>query len=140
MWLTYAIFSALTAALVAIFAKLGLKTVDSTLATTIRAIIMAAFLVGVSTFQKKFEGFSFASLSHVDWLLITLSGLAGAASWLFYFLALKFGKASQVAAVDRSSLVFVVIFAVLFLGESLTWKALIGVFLMLGGALLITFG
>lgn len=138
MWLLYALFSALTAALVAIFGKLGLQTLDATLATTIRSIIMAVFLVLVSLSLKKFQGFSLGSLASRDWGLIAAAGIAGALSWLFYFAALKYGFASRVAAVDRLSIVFVIILAALFLGEPLGWKSLLGAMLMAVGAVLIT--
>lgn len=137
MWLFYAFLSALTAALVAIFAKLGLKDIDSTLATTIRAIIMAAFLIAVSISFKKFNGFSFSDLAGKEWVLITLAGIAGALSWLFYFLAIKTGAVSGVVAIDRLSIVFVIILAALFLGEALTLKSFLGALLMAGGAILI---
>ena len=138
MWLIYAFLSAITAALVAIFGKLGLKGIDSTLATTIRSLIMAGFLVVVSFFLKKFQGFSFASFSSRDWILIVLAGIAGALSWLFYFFALKTGLATKVVVIDRLSLVFVIIFAAIFLGEKLGWKSVIGALLMIAGAIIIT--
>lgn len=138
MWLLYAFLSSITAALVAIFAKLGLKGVDSTLATAIRSIIMAVFLVLVALFLKKFQGFNVNSFSNKDWLLIILAGVAGALSWLFYFAALKAGLATKVAAIDRLSLVFVIIFAALFLGEKLGWKAVVGAIMMVAGAVMIT--
>src|SRR5260221_10139823 len=122
MWLTFSFGSAIFAALVAIFAKLGLKNIDSTLATTIRATIMAVFLIGLSLVLKKFEGFSLSTLESRDWVLILLSGIAGAVSWLFYFAALKIGLASHVASIDRLSLIFVVILSILFLGEILNFK------------------
>ncbi|MAF59498.1 MAG: EamA family transporter [Candidatus Pacebacteria bacterium] len=138
MWLFYAFLSAIAAAAVAIFAKLGLEDLDSTLATTIRAIIMAGFLVLVSVFLKKFDGFSLTSLGSKEWLLIFAAGIAGALSWLFYFFALKAGIATGVVAIDRLSIVFVVFLAALFLGETLGWQAVVGALLMVGGALLIT--
>lgn len=138
MWVLYAFISAITAALVAVFAKLGLKEIDSTLATTIRAVIMAVFLVIVSLFLKKFDGFSFSSFGSREWILIVLAGLAGALSWLFYFLALKTGLATGVVAIDRLSIVFVVLLAAFFLGEALGWKSVTGALLMVAGALLIT--
>ena len=138
MWLFYAFLSSITAALVAVFGKLGLKNIDSTLATTVRSIIMAAFLVIVSLFLKKFEGFSLHSFSSKDWLFITLAGISGALSWLFYFFALKTGLATKVVVIDRLSLVFVIILAAIFLGESLGWKSVTGALLMISGALLIT--
>lgn len=138
MWLFYAFLSSVAAALVAIFGKLGLKDIDSTLATTVRSIVMAGFLIVVSIFFKKFNGFSLQSFSSKDWMWITLSGVAGAVSWLFYFFALKSGLVSKVVAIDRLSLVFAVTLAAIFLGESLGWKALSGAVLMVGGAILIS--
>ena len=138
MWLFYAFLSSVTAALVAVFGKLGLKNIDSTLATTVRSVIMATFLVIVSLFLKKFEGFTFQSFSQRDWLLITLAGISGALSWLFYFFALKTGLATKVVVIDRLSLVFVIVLAAIFLGESLGWKSVTGALLMVSGALLIT--
>jgi len=138
MWLFYAFLSSITAALVAIFGKLGLKGIDSTLATTIRSIIMAGFLVLTSLFLKKFQGFSLNSLGSRDWLLIVLAGISGALSWLFYFFALKTGLATKVVVIDRLSLVFVIVLAALFLGEALGWKSVLGALLMVAGAILIT--
>ncbi len=137
MWLFYALLSALSAALVAIFAKLGLKELDSTLAATIRGIIMASFLVVVSLFLRKFDGFSLASLNQKEWFLITLAGISGAISWLFYFVALQKGDATGVVAIDRLSIVFVVLLAAIFLSEGIGWKSLTGALLMVGGAVLI---
>lgn len=137
-WLLFSILSAVMAALVAIFGKLGLKNIDSTLATTIRSIVMAVFLIFASLSLKKFDHFSFGSMVVKDWLLIVLAGIAGAMSWLFYFFALKSGDATKVVAVDRMSLVFVAILAFLFLGESLKWQQIIGVILMVGGAILVS--
>lgn len=137
-WLLFSILSAFTAALVAIFGKLGLRSIDSTLATTIRSIAMAIFLVAVSFSLKKFEGFSFGCMVAKDWLLIGLSGLAGALSLLFYFFALKSGDSTKVVAIDRMSLVFVAIMAFLFLGESLKWQQMVGVAFMVGGAIMVS--
>lgn len=138
MWILYAFFSSLTAAAVAILGKLGLKSLDATLATTIRSLIMAAFLVVVSLSLRKFEGFSLASLNSKDWWLIAAAGISGALSWLFYFVALKYAPATKVVVIDRLSLVFVIILAALFLGEALGWKSVVGGLLMITGALLIT--
>lgn len=138
MWLTLAFGSAFFAALVAIFGKIGLQNIDSTLATTIRAFIMAVFLIGLSLILKKFEGFSLNSLETRDWILIVLSGIAGALSWLCYFAALKMGLASHVAAIDRLSLVFIVVLSILFLGEGINTKIILGAVIMTIGAILIT--
>lgn len=140
MWWIYALLSSITAALVAIFGKVGLKNVDSTLATTLRSVIMAVFLLLSATALGKFSGFSVASLAGRDWLFIALAGIAGALSWLFYFFALKIGLVNQVVVIDRLSLVFVVILSAIFLGEAFTWKTALGAALMVGGALIIVLG
>lgn len=138
MWLLYALLSAIFAAGVAIVGKIGLKNLDSTLATTIRSLVMAIFLIIVSFSLKKFRGFNLQSLSDKDWLLIVLAGIFGAVSWLFYFFALKNGPATPVAAIDRLSLIFVAVLALMFLGESFSWRVLFGILFMVTGAILIS--
>jgi transporter family protein len=136
IWILFALLAAVFAALVAIFGKIGISGIDSTLATTVRAVIMAVFLVLVALSLGKFQHIS--SLNGKLLLFIALSGIAGAFSWLFYFVALKTGPASGVAALDRLSVVFVVIFAALFLAEKLTWKLALGAgFITLGALLMI---
>ena len=135
-WIFFAILSAVFAALVAIFGKIGISGIDSTLATTVRAVIMSAFLVATSLALGKAKLLS--SINDKALTFIALSGIAGAMSWLFYFFALKKGPASGVAALDRLSVVFVLIFAVLALGESLTWKSGIGAVLIAAGAILMS--
>lgn len=137
MWLLFAILSALFASMVAILGKIGIAGIDSTLATTIRAVIMAAFLVMVSLFLGKLELIGAVGARPLKFII--LSGIAGALSWLFYFSALKFGLASRVATVDRLSVIFVVLLAAVFLGESLTLKSIIGVSLLTIGAIIMVF-
>jgi transporter family protein len=139
-YIILALLSALTASLVAIFGKLGLKNVDPTIATTIRSLIMAGFLVIVSLFLKKFENFSLNLFTSKDWFLIILAGISGALSWLFYFWALKFGPASHVAVIDRLSLVFVILLSALILGEVFNLKVFVGMILIVLGAILIVLG
>src|ERR1700754_2550639 len=108
-WLVYALLSAFFAGLVAIFGKLGVRDVDSTLATTVRAIIMAlglSLLVAVRG--------NFGEVKNIDakgWLFIVLAGAAGAASWLCYFRALQLGNAVQVAPIDKLSIVITILLA-----------------------------
>ena len=135
MWIGYALLSAVFAAAVGILGKIGLKDVDSTLATTIRSVVMAVFLLGAATMLQKFSLIKTVSSNTLTF--IVFSGIAGALSWLFYFLALKHGPASGVAALDRLSVVFVVILAALFLGEALTLKSGMGLVFLVIGALLI---
>jgi len=133
-WILLALIGAVFAALVAIFGKIGLQGLDTTVATTVRAVIMAIFLVVVSLGLGKI---SFESLPHGRALLfITLSGIAGALSWLAMFAALKIGPAPGVSAIDRTSVAFVLIFSLLFLGTQFSWKALLGAALIVTGAIL----
>ena len=122
------------AALVAIFGKIGLKEVDSTIATTVRSVVMAAFLI-ITSFAIGKVGL-LKTINGKVLTYIILSGVAGALSWLFYFYALKTGPATGVVALDRLSIVFVVVLAAIFLGEGITLKSGIGAALMVGGALL----
>ncbi len=139
MWVLYAAGSAVAAAGVAIFGKLGLKDVDPTLATIIRGVVMALILIAAGFLFKKFEGFSLSSFSGKAWVFILLSAFAGAASWILYFVALKTGPASAVAVLDKMSVVLVILFAALFLGEALTAKSVLGIILTVAGTLLILF-
>jgi transporter family protein len=138
-WIIYAFLSAGFASLVAIFGKVGMQNVDSTLATTVRALIMATFLVFISFALGKFKGFTPSQFTGKEWIFITLAGVAGALSWLFYFFALKQGPAGAVSAIDRTSIIFVVLLAALFLGESLGWKGVLGACLIALGAYLVAF-
>jgi len=138
MWLFFALLSAITAALVAIFAKIGLEAVDPTLATTIRSVIMAIFLIIVSITLGKFSRFNLSAFNGKEWIMIILAGVAGALSWLFYFLAIKLGKVAAVAAVDRLSIVFVVVLAAVLLNEVLKTTTIIGAVLVVIGAILIS--
>ncbi len=133
MWIIFALLSAAFAALVAIFGKIGMGGIDSTLATAVRAVVMAGFLVTAALSLGK--GKLLSTLDSKSLMWITLSGVAGALSWLFYFIALKYGPATGVSALDRLSVVFVVIFAILFLGEGFTWMKAIGAVLITTGAL-----
>ncbi|MEK5642927.1 hypothetical protein BK138_03575 [Paenibacillus rhizosphaerae] len=136
-WLIYALLSAAAAALVSIFGKIGLQNIDANAATAIRAVIMALFLLGVIAVQGKFGQLGSILAQKKALSFIVLSGVAGATSWLFYFLALKYGKVSQVGPIDKLSVVIAVILAFLFLGEKLSWLNSAGVVLIAIGALLV---
>ncbi len=135
-WIIFAILSAVFASLVAIFGKIGIANIDSTLATSVRAVIMAAFLAVVSFSLGKFK--LLHTIGSKALTFIILSGIAGAISWLFYFVALKRGPASGVAALDRLSVVFVFILAVFFLHEQASWKSILGGIMIALGAILMT--
>ncbi|MEM2941585.1 MAG: EamA family transporter [Thermoproteota archaeon] len=136
MWLILAFLSAIFAALVTIFGKMGLKTVDSTVATGVRAIIMAVTMVGIILLLGKSS--EITQLTSRDMLFIILSGVSGALSWVFYFAALKLADASKVATIDRSSILFIIILSYLILGEELSLKTVTaGVLVFLGALILI---
>lgn len=137
LWLLFALLSAAAAALVAIFGKIGLKDIDANTATAIRAAIMALFLFAVVVFQGKFNQISTIISNKKALSFIALSGVAGALSWLFYFIALKFGKVQQVAPIDKLSVVFAIILASIFLGEKINLLGGIGVGLIGAGAILV---
>ena len=137
-WILYALLAAVFAGLVAIFGKIGLKNVDANLATTVRAFVMFAFLIVIILAQKKFS--LITEFRTLDYIFITLAGIAGALSWLFYFRALQLGEASKVVPIDKLSLVLTIILAGLFLKEKITLQILFGSVLMTAGAVIIAFG
>lgn len=133
MWLLFAILSAVFAAATAILAKIGIDGVDSNLATAIRTIVVLALAWGMVFLTNSAGGIS--SISTRSWIFLILSGLATGASWLCYFYAIKTGDVSKVVPIDKCSLMLTIIFAVIFLGEALTWKTVVGSILLLAGAL-----
>ncbi|MEJ8324160.1 EamA family transporter [Kosakonia sacchari] len=139
-WLIYALLSALTAALVAIFGKIGLQNLDANTATAIRAVVMAIFLVGVVVVQGKLSLISTVFADKKALLFVVLSGVAGALSWLFYFMAIKTGNVSRVAPIDKLSVVFAVILAVVLFGEKVSLISGAGVALITAGALMVALG
>ncbi len=139
-WLVYALLSAFTASLVAIFGKIGLQNLDANTATAVRSVIMALFLVGVVIAQGKFNMVSEVLADKKALSFIVMSGIAGALSWLFYFMALKNGQVSQVAPIDKLSVVFSVILAFVLFGETLSLVAGVGVGMIAIGALLVAIG
>ncbi|PWC13745.1 EamA family transporter [Brenneria roseae subsp. americana] len=139
-WLIYALLSALCAALVALFGKIGLQNLDANTATAIRSVVMALFLVGVVVAQGKIAIVSDILANKKALLFILLGGVAGAMSWLFYFVALKNGNVAQVAPIDKLSVVFAVVLAVLLLGEQISMVAGVGVALISVGALMVALG
>lgn len=140
LWLGYALLSALMAALVSVFGKIGLQGLDANTATAIRAVIMALFLVAVLLVQRNVGHVSEILSNSKAMLFIVLSGVAGALSWLFYFVALKYGKVAQVTSVDKFSVVLAAIIAVVFLGEALSWVLAAGVGLITAGIILVALG
>lgn len=136
-WLIYALLSAITAAGVAILGKIGLQSLDANTATAIRSVVMAIFLVGVVVVQGKLHLVQTIVQDKKAIFIIALSGVAGALSWLFYFMAIKVGKVSQVAPIDKLSVVFAVVFAAILFGEKISLWGGVGVALIAVGAILV---
>ncbi|HLD58054.1 MAG TPA: EamA family transporter [archaeon] len=139
-WLIFALLSAFTAALVAIFAKIGLQGIDSNTATAIRAIIMAVFLIAVIAVQGKLGNIGPILANQQALMFIVFSGIAGALSWIFYFLAMNYGKVSQVVPIDRLSIVFAIVLAFVFLQEKISLQTGIGTAIVVAGAIIIALG
>jgi bacterial/archaeal transporter family protein len=133
-WRIFAIASAFFAALTAIFGKVGVSEINSDLATFLRTLVI--LLVTALLVCARHEWQRPLSLSPKGVLFLVLSGVATGLSWLCYYRALQTGPASRVAPIDKLSVVFVVLFAVSFLGERLSWKVGIGTVLVTAGAVL----
>lgn len=136
-WVVYAFGSAVFAALTAILGKVGVEGVNSNLATFIRTIvilIVAALLVSARGEWQRPD-----SISTKTYIFLVLSGIATGLSWLCYYRALQLGPASKVAPIDKLSVVFVIIMALVFLGEKLTLKSAIGAGMIAVGSLVLAF-
>ncbi|WP_374509473.1 EamA family transporter [Niveibacterium sp.] len=134
-WLFWALLSACFAALTAIFAKLGIRGVDSDYATLLRTIVIVFVLAAFVGYAGKWS--DPRTLSWKTLLFLSLSALATGASWVCYFRALQIGEASKVAPVDKFSLVLVALFAVAFLGERPSLREWFGIGLVACGVLVL---
>jgi len=134
-WQFWALLSAVFAALTAIFAKVGVEEVNSDFATFFRTIIILVVLGGILFVTNQFQ--PLRSISAKSYSFLCLSGLATGASWVCYFRALKIGNASQVAPIDKLSVVLVAIFGFAFLSEKLSLGNWLGICLISAGALLV---
>lgn len=134
-WFYWAFLSAVFAALTAIFAKVGIRGVDSDFATLIRTAIIIIVLSCFVWYAGKWS--NPLDLPVRTWLFLGLSGLATGASWVCYFRALQIGDASKVAPVDKFSLVLVAVFAFAFLGERPTLREWAGIAMVAGGVLVL---
>lgn len=133
MWKYYALLSALFAALTAVFAKIGVKDINSDLATAIRTSVIlfitwGIVLAGNHTAEVK-------GISGHTWIFLVLSGAATGLSWLFYFKALQVGDVSRVAPIDKLSVVITICLSFLFLKEPVSLRVIIGALLITGGSI-----
>lgn len=133
MWKYYALLSALFAALTAVFAKIGVKDIDSDLATAIRTSVILFITWGIV-----FAGNHTAEVKGISghtWIFLILSGVATGLSWLFYFKALQTGDVSRVAPIDKLSVVITICLSFLLLKEPVNAKVVVGALLITGGSM-----
>lgn len=135
MWILWALSAAIAAALVIVLTKAGLKNVDSSVAFAIQSVFILVISWGVVFFQG-----NLGDLKEIDnktWMLLIAAGVATTLSSLFSFKALSMGPASYVVTMERLSLVFAIIFSVIFLKEKITWQLVTGAAIMVAGAVLV---
>jgi len=135
-WIVPAFLSAIFAAATSILAKIGIKDVNSNLATAIRTVVILVFAWGIVFFQGTHK--ELFSLSRTTVIFLVLSGIATGLSWLFYFRALQLGEASKVVPIDKLSLVLTIIMAFIFLKEKASVQVILGAVLMTVGTLIIS--
>ena len=118
-----------------IFAKIGIKGVNTDMATAIRTVVI--LVIAWAIVLVRGGAGTIATLTKTNWIFLVLSGCATGLSWICYFKALQLGEVSQVAPVDKLSVAIAIVLAVVFLGEPLTLKTAIGALLILGGSLVL---
>lgn len=136
-WYIAAFLSAIFAALTSILAKIGIKDINSNLATAIRTTVILLFTWGIVFAQGTAS--SIVKISQRSMVFLILSGIATGLSWLFYFYALKVGQASKVVPIDKLSLIITIIFAALLLKEKVSPQIIIGAVLITIGTIMISF-
>jgi transporter family protein len=134
-WITWALLSALFAGATAILAKQGVANVNANLATAVRTTVILALTWGIVLTTIPLR--EVTQIGRRSLVFLVLSGLATGLSWLCYFRALQLGEASRVAPLDKLSVVFVLIFAAMFLGERITWASALGAALIAAGAIVL---
>src|ERR1700761_38982 len=136
-WIGWALLSAVFAAATALLAKVGVEHIDSNLATAIRTTVVLFFTWAIVLGLNAHRGLP--AIGRRSWIFLVLSGLCTGLSWLCYFRALQIGPVSGVAPIDKLSVALVIVFAWLFLHESLTPMKVLGASLVTAGALVLAF-
>jgi len=135
-WFIWALLSAFFAGATAVLAKIGVKEINSNLATAIRTVVILVFAWAVAMLTHTQP---FSAISRRTWIFLILSGLATGLSWLCYFRALQLGEASRVAPVDKLSVVVAIALAGIFLHEPLTWHHWVGGLFIFSGAVVLAY-
>ena len=137
MWKYYALLSAFFAALTAVFAKNGVKDVDSDLATAIRTTLILFITWGIAILGN--HTCDFRCIPSRTWIFLILSGAATGLSWLFYFRALQLGDVSRVAPIDKLNVVFTICLSFMFLKEPINAKVIVGALLITAGSIVMLY-
>jgi bacterial/archaeal transporter family protein len=135
-WFLWALLSAFFAGLTAVLAKIGVQQIDSNMATAIRTVVILIFAWAVALVTKNQP---FSGIGKRTWIFLILSGIATGLSWTCYFRALQLGEASQVAPVDKLSVVVAIVLAAIFLHEKVTWHHWVGGVLIFTGAVVLAY-
>lgn len=125
--------SALFAALTAIFAKVGVRDINSDLATAIRTTVVLVITWGIVLFGSHLG--ELRDIPRHSWLFLLLSGVATGLSWLFYFKALQTGDVSRVAPIDKLSVVITIVLSFIFLKEQVSLRVVVGALLITCGSI-----
>lgn len=137
MYILYALFGAFAASVGTVAAKIGLKGIDSNLLTALRGIIMAVIVTLAALSFGKLTQSGLSTLTAKNWIFIVLSGVGGALSWIFFYFALAHGPTITVTVIDKLSIVFTAILAMLVLAEGVSVQTLIGLVLVVLGTILV---
>lgn len=134
-WPIYALGAAFFAGLTVLFGKIGVMNINSNLATFIRTIVIIAMITGILCWRNEWQ--MPQTIDAKTWIFLLLSGIATGLSWLCYYRAIQLGPISKVAPIDKLSVALAIILGIIFLGEKLTWQALLGSGLVIIGAIII---
>ena len=135
MWKAYALLAAVFAALTAIFTKIGVRNIDSNLATAIRVsfiLVLTWGIVIVSGTARNIKAIDGGTL-----LFLFLSAMATGLSWLFYFKAIQIGDVSKVAPIDKLSVAITIFLSIVFLGEPANLKTILGGLIITLGSIIL---
>ena len=136
MWIVFSLLGALSAAIVVTLSKAGVKNTDSSVAFAVQSVLILLVSWGVVAYQGNLG--EVAKIDRRTWIFLVVAGVITCLSSLFTFQALKLGDASRVSPLERISLVFAIVFAVIFLKERINWQVILGALLMAAGAFIIT--
>ena len=133
----FAIISIIFANLTSVIAKAGLKNVASDTGLAVRtSFVFFLIWLNILVFNNTKD---FANLTKRDIALLAVSGFTTTISWIFYYKAMKVGNVSEIALIDKGSIIITLALSFFFLNEQFTWKIAVGGLMIIGGILVLTF-